>query len=109
MQTHYTPTKAGVLSLMQSCAIALGPHNIRCNAVLPGTIETANDSLVTTYPVPATVCSLSVAAVSSAYTQVVVNGTTVAGPNTQFDSSTAANACTSAGSTASIEMFTTRS
>jgi L-rhamnose 1-dehydrogenase len=39
-QTHYTPTKAGVLSLMQSCAIALGKHRIRCNAVLPGTIET---------------------------------------------------------------------
>jgi L-rhamnose 1-dehydrogenase len=41
MQTHYTPTKAGVNSLMQSTAIALGPHGIRCNAVLPGTIETA--------------------------------------------------------------------
>jgi len=40
MQTHYTPTKAGVLSLMQSCAVALGRHRIRCNAVLPGTIET---------------------------------------------------------------------
>ncbi|MDC7693509.1 SDR family NAD(P)-dependent oxidoreductase [Asticcacaulis sp. DXS10W] len=39
-QTHYTPTKAGVLSLMQSTAIALGKHGIRCNAVLPGTIET---------------------------------------------------------------------
>ncbi|KAI0407756.1 hypothetical protein F4802DRAFT_553277 [Xylaria palmicola] len=39
-QTHYTPTKAGVLSLMQSCAVALGPHRIRCNALLPGTIET---------------------------------------------------------------------
>lgn len=25
---------------MQSCAIALGPYNIRCNAVLPGTIAT---------------------------------------------------------------------
>jgi NAD(P)-dependent dehydrogenase (short-subunit alcohol dehydrogenase family) len=36
MQTHYTPTKAGVLSLMQSCAVALGKYNIRCNAVLPG-------------------------------------------------------------------------
>jgi type IV pilin PilS-like protein len=75
----------------------------------PGTIETANDSLVTTYPVPAVVCSLSVAAVSNAYTQVVVNGTTVSGPNTTFDSSIAANACSSAGGTASIEMFTTRS
>ncbi|MEO6092100.1 MAG: SDR family NAD(P)-dependent oxidoreductase [Novosphingobium sp.] len=39
-QTHYTPTKAGVLSLMQSTAIALGKHNIRCNALLPGTILT---------------------------------------------------------------------
>ncbi|KAF2716081.1 NAD(P)-binding protein [Polychaeton citri CBS 116435] len=39
-QTHYTPTKAGVLSLMQSCACALGKHNIRCNALLPGTIRT---------------------------------------------------------------------
>jgi L-rhamnose 1-dehydrogenase len=39
-QTHYTPTKAGVLSLMQSTAIALGKYGIRCNAVLPGTILT---------------------------------------------------------------------
>ena len=39
-QTHYTPTKAGVLSLMQSAAIALGRHKIRCNAVLPGCILT---------------------------------------------------------------------
>jgi L-rhamnose 1-dehydrogenase len=40
MQTHYTPTKAGLHSLMQSCAIALGPYGIRCNSVLPGAIET---------------------------------------------------------------------
>ncbi|MDQ0083485.1 L-rhamnose 1-dehydrogenase [Variovorax boronicumulans] len=40
MQTHYTPTKAGLHSLMQSCAIALGPYGIRCNTVLPGTIAT---------------------------------------------------------------------
>lgn len=39
-QTHYTPTKAGVHSLMQSAAIALGRHAIRCNSVLPGTILT---------------------------------------------------------------------
>lgn len=39
-QAHYTPTKAGVLSLMQSCACALGRYNIRCNALLPGTIRT---------------------------------------------------------------------
>lgn len=40
LQTHYTPTKAGILSLMQSMAVALGKHNIRCNALLPGTIKT---------------------------------------------------------------------
>jgi L-rhamnose 1-dehydrogenase len=39
-QTHYTPTKAGVLSLMQSTATALGKYGIRCNAILPGTIKT---------------------------------------------------------------------
>ncbi|ETS85075.1 hypothetical protein PFICI_03100 [Pestalotiopsis fici W106-1] len=40
LQTHYTPTKAGVLSLMQSTAVALGQYKIRCNALLPGTIRT---------------------------------------------------------------------
>lgn len=39
-QVHYTPTKAGVLSLMQSEAVALGKYGIRCNALLPGTILT---------------------------------------------------------------------
>ncbi|ELR10131.1 L-rhamnose-1-dehydrogenase [Pseudogymnoascus destructans] len=39
-QVHYTPTKAGVTSLMQSMAVALGKHGIRCNALLPGTIRT---------------------------------------------------------------------
>lgn len=40
LQVAYTPTKAGVSSLMRSFAIALGPHRIRCNAVLPGAIYT---------------------------------------------------------------------
>ncbi|KAL5113743.1 hypothetical protein ACEQ8H_008385 [Pleosporales sp. CAS-2024a] len=39
-QAHYTPTKAGITSLMQSGACALGKYNIRCNALLPGTIKT---------------------------------------------------------------------
>jgi NAD(P)-dependent dehydrogenase (short-subunit alcohol dehydrogenase family) len=38
--SHYTPTKAGILSLMQSTAVALGQYNIRANAILPGTILT---------------------------------------------------------------------
>jgi len=40
LQCHYTPTKAGILSLMQSCAVALGKYGIRANAILPGTIAT---------------------------------------------------------------------
>lgn len=39
-QVHYTPTKAAVLSMMQSMAIALAKDKIRCNALLPGTIHT---------------------------------------------------------------------
>jgi L-rhamnose 1-dehydrogenase len=40
LQTHYTPTKAGIRSLMQSLAIVLGPYGITCNSILPGTILT---------------------------------------------------------------------
>jgi L-rhamnose 1-dehydrogenase len=40
LQTHYTPTNAGVHSLMQSLAIVLGPHGITCNSVGPGAVET---------------------------------------------------------------------
>lgn len=40
LQAHYTPTKAAIHSLMQSCAISLGPHRIRCNSVLVGTVRT---------------------------------------------------------------------
>ncbi|MDB5525007.1 MAG: short-chain dehydrogenase/reductase [Rhizobium sp.] len=40
MQTHYNPTKSAVHSLMQSCAIALGPYGIRCNSVMPGAVLT---------------------------------------------------------------------
>lgn len=39
-QCHYTPTKAGVLSLMNSTATALGKCKVRCNSLLPGTIRT---------------------------------------------------------------------
>ena len=39
MQAHYTPTKAGILSMIQSMAISMGEHNIRCNAIMPATIN----------------------------------------------------------------------
>ena len=40
LQTHYTLTRAAILSMMQSMAIALRKNKIRCNALLPGTINT---------------------------------------------------------------------
>ena len=39
-QAHYCASKAGINLLTASMAIALGPHGITCNAVLPGPIET---------------------------------------------------------------------
>jgi L-rhamnose 1-dehydrogenase len=39
-QAHYCASKAGINLLVKSMAIALGPHGITCNAVLPGTVET---------------------------------------------------------------------
>lgn len=37
---HYAAAKAGVLGLCRSLAIELAPRSIRCNAVVPGLIET---------------------------------------------------------------------
>lgn len=39
-QVHYTPTKAAVLSMTQSMAVALAKDRIRVNALLPGTVHT---------------------------------------------------------------------
>lgn len=38
--THYTAAKHGVIGLMRSLALELGPHHIRVNAVLPSVINT---------------------------------------------------------------------
>ena len=38
--THYSASKAALLGMNVSCAVALGKHKIRFNAVSPGTIET---------------------------------------------------------------------
>jgi 3-oxoacyl-[acyl-carrier protein] reductase len=37
---HYAAAKAGVLGLIRSVAVELGPRQIRANAVIPGLIET---------------------------------------------------------------------
>lgn len=36
----YASSKAAVCAYMRTCAIELGPKDIRCNAVLPGMVET---------------------------------------------------------------------
>jgi NAD(P)-dependent dehydrogenase (short-subunit alcohol dehydrogenase family) len=38
---HYASAKAGILALTKSLALALGPHNIRVNCVMPGISDTA--------------------------------------------------------------------
>ena len=37
---HYAAAKAGVLGLVRSIAVELGPRHIRANAIIPGLIET---------------------------------------------------------------------
>lgn len=37
---HYGAAKAGVINLMKSIAIELAPYGIRCNALLPGAMDT---------------------------------------------------------------------
>jgi len=39
-QDAYTTSKGGILSLTKSLAVQYGRHNIRCNAICPGPIET---------------------------------------------------------------------
>ncbi|MBB3261262.1 hypothetical protein [Paraburkholderia sp. WP4_3_2] len=76
---------------------------------VPGTVTTTNDAIITSYPVPAAVCSMSVASLANTYTKITINGTVISAPGTTFNSSTAGNACSSAGQVATIQMYTTRS
>ena len=39
-QAHYAASKAGVVSLTQTAAVELAPHDIRVNVVLPGSTAT---------------------------------------------------------------------
>ena len=41
---HYTAAKHGVLGLMRAAALELAPHGIRCNAILPGIIDTPQNT-----------------------------------------------------------------
>lgn len=44
--SHYAAAKAGVPGLCRSLAVELAPKGIRCNAVIPGLIETDRKSVV---------------------------------------------------------------
>jgi L-rhamnose 1-dehydrogenase len=48
-QAHYCPTKSGLHSLMQSMAIALGPHGITCNSIGPGEVDTDMNRMILGY------------------------------------------------------------
>ncbi|MGW4339520.1 mycofactocin-coupled SDR family oxidoreductase [Rhodococcus koreensis] len=37
---HYTAAKHGVVGLMKTIALELGPHGVRCNAIHPGAVRT---------------------------------------------------------------------
>jgi 3-oxoacyl-[acyl-carrier protein] reductase len=39
-KTHYTAAKAALRALTKSIALEVGPHGIRCNCLVPGSIET---------------------------------------------------------------------
>jgi NAD(P)-dependent dehydrogenase (short-subunit alcohol dehydrogenase family) len=39
-KTHYTSAKAALRALTKSVALEVGPHGIRCNCLVPGSIET---------------------------------------------------------------------
>jgi 3-oxoacyl-[acyl-carrier protein] reductase len=39
-RAHVSASKAGLEGLMRALAVELAPHNIRCNSVAPGTIDT---------------------------------------------------------------------
>lgn len=39
-QQHYASSKGGVISVMNSCAVEFARNNIRCNAILPGFVNT---------------------------------------------------------------------
>jgi D-sorbitol dehydrogenase (acceptor) len=40
LASHYAATKAAILNLTRSTAVALAPHGVRVNAVCPGLVET---------------------------------------------------------------------
>ena len=47
---HYAASKAAVISLTRSAALAFGPHGVRVNAICPGAIDTPMFAKVAAQP-----------------------------------------------------------
>jgi hypothetical protein len=75
-----------------------------------GEVTNPNDAIVTSYPVPSAICSMTVGALSTVYAQVDVGSTTVFSPNVPFTSQAGGNACQGSGnSIVTLKLYTTRS
>jgi len=74
-----------------------------------GNITTPDDSVILGYTVPAAVCAMAAGAMANTFTQVNIGATTVYSPSIAFNSGTASAACAAQGSTATFQLYTTRS
>lgn len=75
-----------------------------------GQVVNSNDAIVTGYPVPSAICSMTIGALSTIYAQVDVGSTTVFSPTVPFNSQAGASACQVAGSSVvTLKLYTTRS
>jgi hypothetical protein len=74
-----------------------------------GNVVTANDAVILGYTVPSAVCAMAAGTMANVFTQVDIGATTVYSPTIPFNSGTASAACASQGSTATFQLYTTRS
>jgi NAD(P)-dependent dehydrogenase (short-subunit alcohol dehydrogenase family) len=68
-RTPYAATKWAIVGLMKSLAIELGPHGVRVNAILPGTVE--GDRMNSVIGARAATAGVSVEAMRSEYLQKI--------------------------------------
>ncbi|MDH6590548.1 NAD(P)-dependent dehydrogenase (short-subunit alcohol dehydrogenase family) [Variovorax sp. TBS-050B] len=68
-RTPYAATKWAVVGLMKSLAIELGPHGVRVNAILPGTVE--GDRMNSVIGARAATAGVPVEAMRAAYLQKI--------------------------------------
>lgn len=69
LRTPYACTKWALVGLMKSLAIELGPHGVRVNAILPGTVQ--GDRMTGVIGARAAAAGVSVEAMREEYTQKI--------------------------------------